>query len=89
MSRITAVELKAAIKHVNQRMLGSKYSYTYDTRNGYHAVDLRKENRMLYSVATGTARECISGLYSDAFDKLYDEAIDRIGKAMSNAGVTG
>ena len=85
MARVTVTDLKLAIKHVNERMLGSKYSYSYDSRNGFHVVDIRKEGRLLYTAGIGTARECISGLYSDAFDKLYDEATDRIGKAMTNA----
>lgn len=83
MARTTVTDLKLAIKHVNERMLGSDYSYTYDSRNGFHVVDCRKAGRLLFSVGIGTAKECIGALYSDAFDRLFDEATDRIGAAMT------
>ena len=85
MSRTTVTDLKLAINHVNERMLGSAYSYSYDSRNGFHVVDCRKDNRLLYSVGIGTAKECIGKLYSDAFDRLYDEATDRIGTALASS----
>lgn len=83
MARTTVADLKLAIKHVNERMLGSAYSYSYDSRNGFHVVDCRNNGRLLFSVGIGTAKECIGSLYSDAFDRLFDEATDRIGTAMA------
>lgn len=83
MARIDAQVLKDAIKHVNDRMkrAGSEYSYSYDTRNGFHVVDTRKDGRLLFTAGIGTARECISGLYSDAFDRIADDYNDRLREA--------
>ena len=83
MARIDAQVLKDAIAHVNDRMkrAGSDYSYRYGTRNGFHCVDTYKGDRQLFTAGIGTARECLSGLYSDAFDRVADSYVDRLREA--------
>lgn len=82
MSRVTRADLDAAVTQVNDKLgrMGSPYTYEASSRNGYTGVDLFKMGRCLHVIATGTAKECIGGLYSDAFDKLNDAAHDRIVK---------
>lgn len=84
MARIDAQVLKDAITHVNDRMkrAGSDYSYKYGSRNGFHCVDVYKGDRNLFTAGIGTARECISGLYSDAFDRVADGYTEQLAKAV-------
>lgn len=83
MARIDAAVLKDAIAHVNDRMVraGAEHSYRYATRNGFHVVEVYEGDRHRYSAAIGTARECIGGLYSDAFDRVADSYVDRLREA--------
>lgn len=85
MARIDTQVLKDAIAHVNDRMVraGADYSYQNTTRNGYHAVDAYKGTRMLFMVGSGTPKECISALYSDAFDRVADGYADQLAKAVA------
>lgn len=80
MARITIEDLRTAVDHVNERMekVGSPFRFAAQSRNGYKAVDLYKEGRCLHVIASGTAKECIGGLYSLAFDYMYSAAQDRI-----------
>lgn len=83
MARITFAELKASIAHVNTRMqsAGADYRYRSGSNNGFHIVDAYKNDRNLFRVGTGTPRECIGALYSDAFDRMADAYCDRLREA--------
>lgn len=52
MSRYTKSNLKAYIEEVNQALKekGSYYSFEYNHRNGYHAVDLLKHGCTLRNI---------------------------------------
>lgn len=83
MARIDAAVLKEAITHVNDRMqrAGADYRYRYAAVSGYHAVDAYKGDRNLFRVVSGTPKECIGGLYSDAFDRMGDAYAERLREA--------
>lgn len=83
--RITRADLDQAIQNVNEKLkgMGSQYSYTASSRNGYTGVDLYRNGRCLHVIATGTPKECIGGLYSHAFDGLYEDACNRLREAAA------
>ena len=91
MARIDAAVLTEAIANVNDRMqrAGADYRYRYGTANGFHHVDAYKGERNLFRVGTGTPKECIGALYSDAFDRMGDAYADRLREAAGEFTAKG
>lgn len=85
MARITRNDLNAAITHVNDKLrrMGSPYHYEAQSRNGYTAVDLYKGERCRHCIVMGTPKDCIGGLYNNAFDYLHEAACDRLREAAT------
>lgn len=52
MSRFTKSNLIATLEDINEKMksFGSKYSFHYSARNGYHAVDLHCDGKSVRNI---------------------------------------
>lgn len=77
MSRFTFKDLQEACDNVNKTLNnvlgeGKGYRYSPQSRNGYSAVDVYMDNRCLYTVGTGTPRECYGALYVSAFGVISE-----------------